>query len=82
MNLAVRPDFRRMGVASQLMLGMNEVSAEWQCRRMKLEVRSSNRDARDFYSSLGFSYVTRLKGYYSGVEDALVLVARLPIVID
>ena len=81
LNLAVLEEFRRQGVASQLMIAFGEIAAEWSCRRMRLEVRSSNRGARDFYSRLGFDYKTRLHGYYADGEDALVLVARLPLVI-
>ncbi len=81
LNLAVLEEFRRQGVASQLMIAFGEIGVEWNCKRMRLEVRSSNRGARDFYSRLGFSYKTRLRGYYADGEDALVLVARLPIVI-
>jgi ribosomal-protein-alanine N-acetyltransferase len=78
-NLAVLPDFRRMGVALQLMIGFDGISAEWGCRKMRLEVRSSNRPARDFYAKMGFAYVSRSKGYYSDGEDALILTARLPL---
>jgi ribosomal-protein-alanine N-acetyltransferase len=82
MNLAVRPEYRRMGIASQLMLSFGEISREWECRRMRLEVRSSNREARDFYAKLGFIYKMRIRKYYVNGEDALVLVARLPLVIS
>ena len=79
MNLAVLPEFRRQGVASQLMLAFQEIAFEWGCDRMTLEVRSSNHDARNFYSKLGFSYVTRARSYYSDGEDALILSAKLPL---
>lgn len=81
LNLAVSAAFRRQGVASQLMIAFGEIAREWHCRRMRLEVRSSNRGARDFYASLGFAYKTRLYGYYADGEDALILVARLPFAI-
>jgi ribosomal protein S18 acetylase RimI-like enzyme len=79
LNLAVLPDYRRMGIASQLMLAFEEIAVEWECRRMRLEVRSSNRLARDFYAKLGFTYKSRARGYYANGEDALILVARLPL---
>jgi ribosomal-protein-alanine N-acetyltransferase len=79
MNLAVLPGYRQHGIALQLMAGFDEISREWKCRRMCLEVRSSNTVARNFYASLGFVYSSRVKGYYAGGEDALVLVARIPL---
>jgi len=80
LNLAVAAEFRRRAVASQLMLAFGEIASDWQCPRMRLEVRSSNRGARDFYSALGFTYKTRIHGYYASGEDALILAARLPLV--
>jgi ribosomal-protein-alanine N-acetyltransferase len=79
MNLAVLPEYRQHGIALQLMAGFNEISLEWDCRRMSLEVRSSNTIARNFYASLGFVYSSRVKGYYADGEDALILVARIPL---
>jgi ribosomal-protein-alanine N-acetyltransferase len=80
LNLAVLPEFRRSGIASQLMLAFEEISLIWGCGRMRLEVRSSNALARDFYAKFGFVYKMRAKKYYANGEDALVLVARLPLV--
>lgn len=79
LNIAVLPAFRRLGVAKQLFLALEVMAGEWECKRAKLEVRSSNRMARDFYAGIGFVYHSRLKGYYADGEDALVLVARLPL---
>ena len=82
MNLAVMPEYRRMGIAQQLMLAVQEVADDWGNRSIRLEVRASNHDARHFYSSLGFAYNSRLKGYYASGEDALVLTAKLPLKIS
>jgi len=79
MNLAVLPNYRRQGIALQLMAAFDAISAEWECRRICLEVRSANETARAFYSSIGFVYSSRIKGYYSDGEDALILIARLPL---
>ena len=79
MNLAVLPEYRQHGIALQLMAGFDEISREWNSRKMCLEVRSSNLIARNFYASLGFVYSSRVKGYYANGEDALVLVARIPL---
>ncbi|MCL2684320.1 MAG: ribosomal protein S18-alanine N-acetyltransferase [Synergistaceae bacterium] len=79
MNIAVLPQYRQHGIALQLMAGFDEISREWCCKTMCLEVRSSNAIARNFYASLGFVYSSRVKGYYADGEDALILVARIPL---
>ena len=79
MNIAVLPEYRRHGIALQLMAGFDELSNEWGCRKMRLEVRSSNVTARNFYVSLGFVYSSRARSYYADGEDALILVARIPL---
>ena len=79
LNLVVAEPFRRQGIASQLFLAAEEVAREWACSKIRLEVRVSNRVARDFYARIGFSYNTRLHDYYPNGEDALVLVASLPL---
>lgn len=80
LNLAVLKEFRRMRVGSQLMIAFEEIAMGlWRCSRMRLEVASSNRPARDFYARLGFAYVMRMRSYYGNGDDALVLLARLPL---
>lgn len=79
LNIAVLPEFRNNLIAKQLLLAVEVISEEWGFRKMILEVRPSNRAARDLYSSIGFVYVKRKIGYYSNGEDALVLTADLPL---
>lgn len=79
LNIAVLPAYQRQGIASQLLLALEVLADEWGARRMKLEVRSTNAVARELYSRIGFVYHTRRKAYYSTGEDALVLVAKLPL---
>jgi ribosomal-protein-alanine N-acetyltransferase len=79
LNIAVRPEYRSNGIGLQLMLSSGEIASEWGLKRMRLEVRSSNARARDFYSNLGFVYVKRTRNYYANGEDAIVMTARLPL---
>ncbi len=79
LNIAVMPAYQRRGIAKQLLLALEVLSGEWGYRRMTLEVRASNRIARDFYASIGFVYHARQKDHYVNGEDALILVARLPL---
>jgi ribosomal-protein-alanine N-acetyltransferase len=79
MNIAVLPAYRRHGVALQIMAAFDVLAGEWLCKRMYLEVRASNTGARTFYAAIGFVYSSRIKGYYSDGEDALMLIARIPL---
>lgn len=74
MNIAVRPQSRRSGLARRLML--ESVSGYPEARRVHLEVRPSNVPACALYESLGFSTVGRRPLYY-GDEDALLMSLRL-----
>jgi ribosomal-protein-alanine N-acetyltransferase len=78
LNIAVSPDYRSRGIGLQLMFSFGEIAFEWGRKRMRLEVRSTNPAARDFYSKLGFAYTKRVRGYYANGDDALVMIARLP----
>ena len=78
LNLAVAPDFQRLGVATVM---MNETVHELRqkgCVFVYLEVRSSNAGALAFYELFGFKVVDRRKKYYiNPIEDALVMMGRL-----
>ena len=74
LNLAVRPQSRRRGIATALVY---HLLRQWQLRhvqRIFLEARESNLAAINFYERLGFRQIGRRKAYYSEPEeDALVL---------
>jgi ribosomal-protein-alanine N-acetyltransferase len=73
-TISVHPEWRRRGIARQLMLGLAEVAANVGARRMTLEVRPSNAAALALYGDLGFEVAGRRPGYYSDDgEDALVM---------
>jgi ribosomal-protein-alanine N-acetyltransferase len=61
------------------MAAFDVLADEWLCKRMYLEVRVSNAGARAFYAAIGFIYSSRIRGYYNDGEDALMLIARLPL---
>jgi ribosomal-protein-alanine N-acetyltransferase len=77
-NLAVHPEWRRRGVARQL---LGAALIEGVARGVTLaflEVRPSNTRALALYESLGFQVIGRRNGYYFDTgEDALVMEARL-----
>jgi [ribosomal protein S18]-alanine N-acetyltransferase len=73
-NLAVQPEFRRMGIASALLRRVLADAARLGIRRTMLEVRRSNVPARQLYEKFGFVVGgSRSKYYTKPVEDALVL---------
>ena len=74
MNVAVRPEFRRRGIAEALILALIEALKARQSHCLTLEVRDSNASARALYEKLGFLEVGRRKNYYRNPrEDALIL---------
>lgn len=74
MNVAVHPDFRRRGIAQELIQSLVEVLKARQSHCLTLEVRASNTPAIKLYEKLGFSQVGKRPGYYrKPKEDALIL---------
>ena len=73
-NVAVRPVYRRRGIARQLVGRMLEQMAEKGVTGVLLEVRESNLPAQNCYAQAGFSVVGRRKNYYElPKEDALLM---------
>lgn len=76
-RIAVLPSFRRLGVARKLMDAMADFAAENKVSAVSLEVRESNRPARNLYESYGFAAEAVRKGYYRNPsEDAVIMWKR------
>jgi ribosomal-protein-alanine N-acetyltransferase len=74
MNLAVDPDWRRRGVARQLLEDFLARTAGGNERGYTLEVRPSNAEAIRLYERLGFEARGIRRGYYlDNHEDALIM---------
>lgn len=74
MNLAVDPEYRRMGVGNRLVEMLIDALSEEAVHSLTLEVRASNIGAISLYEKMGFQQVGRRPGYYSNPkEDALIL---------
>ncbi|MBR3299839.1 MAG: ribosomal protein S18-alanine N-acetyltransferase [Clostridia bacterium] len=73
-NIAVIPEFRRQGVATNLILSLMRGAHRKGASRMTLEVREFNFGAQALYASLGFTKVGVRKKYYSDTgENAFIL---------
>ena len=77
-NIAVHPDYRRMGIGKLLIEEMIRFANEMNMHSMFLEVRESNITAQKLYRKLGFKVTGRRKKYYSDdQEDALLMTKQL-----
>lgn len=73
-DLAVRDDHRDRGIGRTLLSrALAELFGDG-ARRVKLEVRESNEDARSLYESFDFDVHHVVPGYYDDGEDAFVMV--------
>jgi ribosomal-protein-alanine N-acetyltransferase len=73
-NLAIRPEFRRRGLARRLLAAVLDEAAAFGSPNATLEVRRSNTPARHLYESAGFRLAGVRTSYYTNpIEDALIL---------
>ena len=69
LQIAVRADFQRLGIASQLMAAVMDWEGD-----IFLEVRESNRAAQTLYTRQHFTKIGKRKDYYrQPVEDAVMM---------
>ena len=73
-NVAVFPEYRRQGIAAQILQVFLQFAAANHLAFLTLEVRPSNAAAIALYQGFGFEEVGRHKNYYDlPKEDALIL---------
>ena len=73
-NVAVFPEYRRQGIAAQILQVFVQFAAANHLAFLTLEVRPSNAAAIALYQGFGFEEVGRRKNYYDlPKEDALIL---------
>jgi len=75
--LGVSPDWRRQGIARQLMERLEAAFAERQVRLAHLEVRTTNDGARVLYEGLGFTIAGRRLAYYTNGDDGFLMVKSI-----
>ena len=67
----VHPSHRRKGVGTRTIRWLEETALVNGSGVVYLETRLRNREAREFYKSLGYRVVQRVPGYYKGRESAI-----------
>lgn len=73
-NVAVFPEYRRQGIAAQILQVFLQFAEANRLAFLTLEVRPSNAAAIALYQGFGFEEVGRRKNYYDlPKEDALIL---------
>lgn len=74
LNVAVHPEFRRMGIAKRLISEVIDHFYPKGARSIILEVRINNKAAQNLYEKLGFKILRIRKKYYTDTgEDAIVM---------
>jgi ribosomal-protein-alanine N-acetyltransferase len=74
LDLAVRDDVRRRGIALQIVIAALRTAYDWGARKAFLEVRESNGAALGLYEGLGFERSQVRSEYYEHpLESAIVM---------
>ncbi|MHC1579833.1 MAG: GNAT family N-acetyltransferase [Candidatus Alkanophagales archaeon] len=71
--IAVDRDFRRRGIATELLNVAFDLIRSWGARSVRLEVRAHNYAARRLYRKLGFVDFGYVPAYYSDGEAAILM---------
>lgn len=81
LTVAVRPAFRKVGIAKKLVTDALTHCAELGVEKLFLEVEVGNDPAIKLYEKLGFKHISRRKLYYQQLDgsltDALVMAKKL-----
>ena len=76
-NVAVRPEYRRQGVASQLLQVFERFALGNGLAILTREVRDANAPARALYARHGYEEVGRRKNYYDHPREDAVIMTRV-----
>lgn len=73
MNIAIREDYRRQGIATLLLQHIFDFCKKRQIHKIHLEVNEENFSAISLYQKLGFKECGRRKHYYDNKYDAILM---------
>ncbi|NVM54487.1 MAG: GNAT family N-acetyltransferase [Candidatus Helarchaeota archaeon] len=68
--IAVSPQYRSLGIGTQLVKAIMKVLQEKHIKKFFLHVRTANKRAVKFYERLGFTEIKKIEKFYSWGEDA------------
>lgn len=73
-NIAIHPNYRKQGIASELLTKFLNYCEDQGCKAYTLEVRSGNKAAQALYKKHNFKEAGIRKGYYEdNKEDAIIM---------
>ena len=75
-NVAVREEYRRQGIAQDLLTVFLRFGTAHGLRFLSLEVRASNEPAKRLYMKHGFAQVGRRPGYYDQPKEDAIIMTR------
>ena len=76
LNIAVAEQFRRQGIANDLVDRLLAAACNSNCSRMLLEVRKANAAARHLYMQKGFTELGVRNNYYSNPSDDAIIMEK------
>jgi ribosomal-protein-alanine N-acetyltransferase len=77
LNFAVRPEYRRRGVGSQMASKLVGKLSHQRRNRIQLEIRETNLPAQLFFRQVGFRAISVLRDFYEDTtEDAYLMQLR------
>ncbi|MDD3363084.1 MAG: ribosomal protein S18-alanine N-acetyltransferase [Hespellia sp.] len=76
LRIAVKSDHRRAGVGTMLLGAMRTYCEQKGIKRVLLDVRSSNKNAKKFYKKQGFAQDGMRKHFYSKPDEDAILMSR------
>lgn len=76
-NIAVDPDFRRLGLGQKTLSLLCDICRERGVSQINLEVRDGNDAAIGLYKKFGFEPVGRREKYYDNKFDAILMTKKL-----
>ena len=78
LKVGTHPDWRRHGIARELLARVADDARNLGATTCSLEVRASNTGAQALYEALGFVSLGKRPHYYSDREDAIIMQGPLP----
>ena len=76
-SIAVKPEYRRMGVATKLLEASISAMTQQGATELYLEVRISNEAAVNLYRSLEYKIIKEIRHYYRDFESAYLMARKV-----